>query len=198
MCSEKLSCSRGVGLFKIMLYKHYSVRRCITSVCVSTASSLSTILRVHTLPPHYNCSPRSQTIVSEPDTLPVKKSQKLLGGLLSSNVMDEALELCRTQMPLSLGLCGWEPLSCRPRLICRRSSEHVCLELPCLCSWSSCSSLWALEDWDRLIRLWWEWNCLILPMDLGGTSEERFLLVLRWRILRKTSLLRLPITDVSG
>ncbi len=136
-------------------------------------SVLSTILRVHTQPPHYNCSHRGQTIVSEPDTLPVKKSQKLLGGLLSSDVVDEALELCRTQMPLSLGLRGWEPQSCCPRLKCRRSSEHVCLELPRLCSWSSCSSLWALEeDWDRLIRLWWEWNCLILTMDLGGTSEE--------------------------
>lgn len=156
---ENLMCSRGVGLFKIILYKQYSVYIYIISVCIYCQFSL------------YNFT--GQTIVSEPDTLPVKKSQKLLGGLLSSDVVDEALELCRTQMPFSLGLCGWEPQSCRPRLKCRRSSEHVCLELPRLCSWSSRSSLWALEeDWDRLNRLWWEWNCLILPMDLGGTSEE--------------------------
>lgn len=133
----------------------------------------STHTHTHTQPPHYICSSMGHTIVSEPDTLPVKKSQKLLGGLLSSDVVDEALELCRTQMPLSLGLCGCEPLSCRPRLKWSRSSEQVCLEPHCLCSWSSRSSLWALEeDWARLRRLWWEWNCLILLMDLGGTSEE--------------------------
>lgn len=106
MYSEDLSCSRVLGIFKIILYKQYSVRRYIISVFVSTGRSLSTLLQVHTQPPHYICSLRGQTIVSEPDTLPVKKSQKLLGGLLSFDIVDEALEFCRTQMPFSLGLCG--------------------------------------------------------------------------------------------
>lgn len=150
-----------------------STDRLFLCVYLLPVHSLQLYRSTHTQPQHYICSSMGHTIVSEPDTLPVKKSQKLLGGLLSSDVVDEALELCRTQIPLSLGLWGCEPLSCRPRLKWSRSSEQVCLEPHCLCSWSSPSSLCALEeDWARLSRLWWEWNCLILPMDLGGTSEE--------------------------
>lgn len=52
MYSEDLSCSRVLGIFKIILYKQYSVRRYIISVCVSTGRSLSLHFYRSTLNPH--------------------------------------------------------------------------------------------------------------------------------------------------
>lgn len=109
------------------------------------------------------------TIVSEPDPFPVKKSQKLVvgDGLLSS------CGVCLTQMLFSV-----EPL--RPELREKLSAE---LRPGPRRSWASESWAWSLgvededkdeeekEDWDRLSRLWWEWNWRMWRMDLpGGTS----------------------------
>lgn len=109
------------------------------------------------------------TIVSEPEPFPVKKSQKLVvgDGLLSS------CGVCLTQMLFSV-----EPL----RLELREKLSAALRPGPRR-SWASES--WALslgvededkdeeekEDWDRLSRLWWEWNWRMWRMDLpGGTS----------------------------
>lgn len=109
------------------------------------------------------------TIVSEPDPFPVKKSQKLAvgDGLLSS------CGVCLTQMLFSV-----EPL----RLELREKLSAELRPGPRR-SWASESWVWSLgvededkdeeekEDWDRLSRLWWEWNWRMWRMDLpGGTS----------------------------
>lgn len=107
------------------------------------------------------------TIVSEPEPFPVKKSQKLVIG----DVLLSSCGVCLTQMLFSV-----EPLRLELR-------EKLSAELRPGPRRSWASKSWALslgvedkdeeekEDWDRLSRLWWEWNWRMWRMDLpGGTS----------------------------
>lgn len=125
---------------------------------------------------HHRCPPPllafHHTIVSEPEPFPVKKSQKFAvgDGLLSS------CGVCLTQMLLSMEPLRLEQL---PPLREKLSAE---VRPGPRRSWAlSASWLWSLgvevedeeekQGWDRLSRLWWEWNWRMWRMDLpGGTS----------------------------
>lgn len=104
--------------------------------------------------------PLSHTTVSELDPFPVKKSQKLAAddGLPSS--------CCFTQMLFSVEPLRLEQLPALPPLPLPRVKLMAAPRAPRR-SPSWLCTLDKLEGWDKLSRLWWEWNWRMWRMDFA-------------------------------